>query len=425
MLNKQTVDLYFNRRVLALLLLGFSSGLPLILVGSTLQAWYTTAGVSVMTVGLLGLVGQPYAWKFIWAPLLDRFSLFSLGRRQGWIFLCQCILTLCLFTMAKGHPEQHPFMLAGIALLAAFCSASQDTAIDAYRTDMLSKKEQGAGAAMYSLGYRIAMLIAGAAALVLAQKLGWHITYLAMAGLMGVSALVTIKLPYVFEPRRRLTLREAIVNPWRCLLSRPSALFILIFIVTYKLTDAFALSLNSYFLLHVMHFSLIDLGEVSKVAGLAGVIMGSVLGGLWYTQLGLFRSLLIFGVLQASSALLFVVLMIVGKNYAWMAMSVFGENFCSGLSSVAFIVYLTSLCNRRYSATQYAAFSAVAALGRVTVGPVAAYCVKWLGWIDLYLIAFALGFLPLLILLHLHKRNAVLISRDAIENVGARTDIVA
>lgn len=424
MLTTQTIRLYFNPRVLALLLLGFSSGLPLILVGSTLQAWYTTAGVSVMTIGLLGLVGQPYAWKFLWAPLLDRFHLFGLGRRQGWIFLCQCILSACLFVMANSHPDRHPVFLAGIALLAALCSASQDTAIDAYRTDRLATQEQGAGAAMYSLGYRLAMLVAGAVALVLAQKWGWHTTYLLMAVLMLVSAMSTIKLPRVSEPLHQLTLREAIIHPWRCFISRPHALLILFFIVTYKLTDAFALSLNSYFLLHVMHFSLVDLGEVSKVAGMAGVILGSVLGGLWYPRLGLFRSLMLFGVLQASSALLFVVLMIAGKNYTWMAISVFGENFCSGLSSVAFIVYLTSLCNRRYTATQYAAFSALAALGRVTVGPIAAYCVTMYGWVDLYLMAFALGFVPLAVLMKLQRCDAVLVTRDAIENISARANVI-
>lgn len=423
MFNRSTWRLYLNRRVLSLLILGFSSGLPLVLIGSTLQAWYTMAGVSVMTVGFLSLVGQPYSWKFLWAPLLDRFSLFGLGRRQGWILLCQSLLVASLVVMASLHPTSHPVFLAMIALFAAFCSASQDTAIDAYRTDRLRQAEQGAGAAMYSLGYRIALLIAGAMALIAAHALGWRTTYFLMAGLMALSAVITLCLPRVSDAHR-LTLRDAVILPWRCLLSRPYAGMILVFIVTYKLTDAFALSLNSYFLLHVLHFSLIDLGEVSKIAGMAGVILGSILGGLWYPRLGLFRSLLYFGVLQAASALLFIGLTIIGKNYSMMALSVFGENFCSGLSSVAFIVYLTTLCNRRYSATQYAAFSAIASLGRVTVGPLAAYCVKLLGWTDLYLIACGLGFVPLGVLIWLSQRDPTLVSADAVEDVDACANVI-
>ena len=388
-------------------MMGFASGLPLILVGSTLQAWYTTAGVNLMTIGLLGLVGFPYAWKFLWAPLLDHVHLPHLGRRRGWVFVCQISLVWMLCWMAFQQPAQHPGWLAVLALMAAFFSASQDTAIDAYRTHVLHPSEQGAGAAMYSLGYRLAMLMAGVVALTLAQWAGWHWTYLLMAAVMGGCAMATLSVPKVEEVSGERTLREAVVLPWVQFLKRPLAHVMLCFIVTYKLTDAFALALNSYFLLHVLHFSLIDLGEVTKVAGMVGVIAGSVLGGWLYPRLGLYRSLMLFGVLQASTALLFVWLTLVGKSYLLMTVTILAENFASGLSSVAFIVYLTSLCDQRYTAAQYALFSALASLPRILIGPVAAYCVKTLGWVDLYLIAFLVGFLPLAVLYKLHRRRSV------------------
>jgi PAT family beta-lactamase induction signal transducer AmpG len=307
-MSKHVWRLYFNPRVLSVLLLGLSSGLPLVLIGSTLQAWFTTSGVSLLTIGFLGLVAQPYTWKFCWAPLLDWMQVPGLGQRRGWIVLMQSLIAFCLVIMAFYQPNQHPMLIALLALGIAFFSATQDVAIDAYRTEVLAAVEQGAGAAFYSLGYRIAMLIAGALALLVAHQVGWRVTYFFMAGVMFFCMLFSCRVPRVELTRPKLTLAQAIVSPLKDFLRRPYALMIIIFIITYKLTDAFALSLNSYFLLHVMGFSLLDLGQVSKLAGLTGCILGSVLGGLWLPRLGLFRSLFGFGVLQALSALLFVAL---------------------------------------------------------------------------------------------------------------------
>ncbi len=400
------VRLYFNRRALTILFLGFSSGLPLVLIASTLQAWYTKAGVSILTIGALSLVGQPYTWKFLWAPVFDRIKLSQLGRRRSWIVVWQLSIACGLILIAFNNPRTHPWMVAGLALMTAFFSASQDTVIDAYRTDVLPDEERGVGAALTSLGYRMAMLVAGSLGLIMAQEIGWHITYLCMSGFMLLCIITTFRGPKPLQHAKHpMSFRDAVVNPFLDFLKRPYAFVIIFFIITYKLTDALALSLNTYFILHFLKFSLIDLGAITKIAGFTGVLMGSILGGVLYPRLGLYRALLYFGLLQAASALLFALLTAVGKNYALMTVTIFGENFCSGLSSVAFIVYLTAMCHKSYTATQYALFSAIMSLGRVYIGPIASLMVQQWGWFDFYIISFLVGFVPLGILLYLHKRQ--------------------
>lgn len=391
--------LYFNRYSFTILLLGFSSGLPLILVTSTLQAWYTSVGVSLMVIGSLSLVGQPYIWKFLWAPFFDRFSVCRFERRRAWIIVCQILLALAIAGMAFQNPKNHPWILAFLALITAFFSASQDTSIDAYRTDVLPDQLRGAGAAMASLGYRLALLVSGAVALVMAQTIGWRLTYLIMALCMLLSIIATLRGPPVtLNTKPPVQLKEAFLNPFIEFLNRPYAVLIIAFIVTYKISDALALALNTYFLLHFLKFSLLDLGVVTKVAGLGGVITGGIIGGVLYPSLGMYRSLLYFGLVQTLAALLFALLTVVGKSYLVMAISIFLENFCSGLSSVACVIYLTALCHTNYTATQYALFSACASFSRVYLGPLASFLVKHIGWLDFYMIAFLSGFVPLFLL---------------------------
>lgn len=394
-----------NKRIIAITLLSFSSGLPLALTGSTLQAWYTMAGVSIMTIGALSLVGQPYVYKFLWAPLLDRFMPLNMGRRRSWMFVMQLLLVVGLLIMAFLHPGKDPWLMATIALCVAFFSASQDVAIDAYRTDILKIDERGLGAAMNTIGYRFAMLISGAVALIFASTLGWRVTYIIMACLMALELLVTYWSPCPTErivPPR--TLSSAIVEPWKDFLSRKSAVIILIFIVIYKLSDAFAISLNTYFLLHGIGFSLIELGSVAKITFLAGSLIGALVGGLLMPRLGMYRSLMIFGFLQMASNLLFIPLVYIGKSIGFMAFSLFAESFCGGLSTVAFVAFLMALCDRRFTATQYALLSALAAVGRVFVGPEAAFMVEHLGWVQFYLWTFVMGIPSLGILWWLRQR---------------------
>ncbi|PHQ80739.1 MAG: MFS transporter [Coxiella sp. (in: Bacteria)] len=401
-------QLYINHRALTTLFLGFSSGLPYILVGSTLAAWYTKSGASIVVVGALSLVGQPYTWKLLWAPCFDRFRPLPFSLRRGWIFICQLCITACLVCMAFQNPKLHPWFLAGLAMLTALFSASQDISIDAYRIDLLSEEERGAGAAMTSLGYRIAIIVSGALALMLVHRVGWRDVYLFMALCMFACSFITLQGPEPAQVQKRPTrFKEAVIKPFLDFMQRPHAIVIVAFIITYKLSDVLALSLNTYFILHFLNFSTAIFGEVTKTAGLTGIILGSIIGGILYSRVGLFRSLLYFGILQAVAILLFAALTLVGKNISFMAFSIFSVNLCDGLSSVAFIVYLTALCNKRYTATQYALFSAIMSLGRVYLSPFAAELVKQMGWFDFYIVSFLAGFIPLAILGWLHLRGQV------------------
>jgi PAT family beta-lactamase induction signal transducer AmpG len=393
------LEVFGNRRIAVVLFLGFSSGLPLALTGGTLQAWMTVSGVDIATIGLFSLIGLPYLFKFLWAPLMDRFVPPLFGRRRGWIALMQMALAGAIFIMASLDPTRVPMMLAGLALLVAFLSASQDIVYDAYRTDVLREKERGAGAAVSVLGYRVAMLVAGALALIIADQIGWHGTYVLMAMLMFAAVLATIFGPEpetAVKPPARLS--EAVMGPLKDFFSRRDALWLLALIVLYKLGDAFAGTLTTAFLLRGAGFSLTDVGAINKTLGLIATIVGALFGGALMVKLGLFRSLLLFGVLQALSNLSFMVLAWVGKNYSVMVAAVGFENFAGGMGTAAFVALLMGLCNARYSATQFALLSAAASVGRVLVGPPAGYLVKAIGWADFFFLTFLVA-LPGLVLL--------------------------
>lgn len=385
--------------MLSIFLLGFSSGLPLALTTSTLQAWYTVSGVSLAAIGWLTLVGQPYAYKFLWAPFLDHLTPLQYGRRRSWIFLMQIFLAATFAVMAFLHPQKTPFFLAFLALLVAFFSATQDTAFDAYRTELLTLEERGMGTAVYSIAYRLAMMVSGALALIIAASFGWRVMYLCMSACFILLIFTTKNAPDpVCEKSAPTTLKSAMIEPLCSFFKKKNAILILIFIVLYKLCDAMALSLNTTFLIRGVGFSLIQIGAISKTIGLTAMLLGSVVGGLLMPYFGVYRALLVFGLLQLSSNLLYAWLAVVGKNMIVMSIAIFGENFCGGLATVAFVVYLMGLCDLRYTATQYALFSAVAALGRIFIGPVSAAIVQHIGWVDFYIVTAIIG-LPSLVIL--------------------------
>jgi PAT family beta-lactamase induction signal transducer AmpG len=391
---------YFNRRLLSIAFMGFASGLPIALVSATLQAWYTVSGASLIAIGWLTLVGQPYAYKFLWAPLLDRFTLFKMGRRRSWIISMQGLLALGLLAMAITDPTKNPLFLAFIAICVAFFSATQDTAIDAYRTELLHEHERGLGVSINTVAYRIAMMVSSALALMLAAWLNWHVMYALMAGCFFVLMIATLISPNPTEtPLSPRSMRSAITEPLTNFFQRKHAICILLFIVLYKLSDAMALSLNTTFLIRAMHFSLVEIGAISKTVGLSAALIGSVCGGLLLPYVGLYRALFCFGALQLSANLLYAWLYIVGKNLTVMSIAIFGENFCSGLGTVAFVVFLMQLCDKRYTATQYALFSAVAALGRIFIGPASAVLVDHMGWVNFYILSTIIGLPALLILM--------------------------
>jgi PAT family beta-lactamase induction signal transducer AmpG len=385
--------IFRNRRVAVMLALGFASGLPLALTSGTLQAWLTVENVSIETIGLFSLVGLPYTLKFLWAPLMDRYVPPLLGRRRGWIGVTQIILMACIAAMGALSPASAPLALALLAVMTAFASASQDIAFDAYRTDVLRAEERGAGAAVSVLGYRLGMLVSGGLALFLADTiLGWQATYWLMAALMlvGTAVLLASPEPEVVAAAPR-SLDEAVMGPLKDFFMRDGAWVMLALIVLYKLGDAFAGSLTTAFLIRGVGFSAAEVGAINKVLGLFATIGGALAGGALMAKLGLFRSLLVFGILQAVSNLVFLALALLPKSYALMALAVVVENLCGGMGTTAFVALLMALCNVRYSATQFALLSALAAIGRVYVGPVSGQLVAALGWAPFFFATFLIA----------------------------------
>lgn len=383
-----------------ILLLGFSSGLPLALTSGTLQAWMAVENVELSTIGVFTLVGLPYTLKFLWAPIMDRYVPPLLGRRRGWILITQLGLILGIAAMARTSPTEATWMMASLALFVAFISASQDVVFDAYRTDVLPARERGMGAAVSVGGYRVAMLMSGAVALILADQIGWGDTYMLMAILMAVGMVATLIGPEPkVEPRAPRSLAEAIWGPLKEFFSRRGAIALLVMIVLYKLGDAFAGTLTTAFLIRGPGFTPTDVGLVNKGMGLAATLIGAFFGGVLLAQIGLYKSLLLFGGLQAITNLGFMMVAIAGKSYPVMVAAVGLENLAGGMGTAAFVALLMALCDHRYTATQFALLSALAVLGRVYLGPAAGYLVEHIAWSTFFFITF-LAALPGLWLLY-------------------------
>lgn len=395
----------FNRRIGVTLLLGFSSGLPLSLSGATLQAWLATLHVDITTIAAFSLVGLPYSLKFLWAPLMDRYMPPFMGRRRGWILLAQLLLAAILAMMALTDPVGAMPRLALLALLLAFVSASQDIVYDAYRTDMLLPAERGLGAAVTVGGYRFAMIVSGALVLVLSDRIGWRNSYLLMALLMVLAVLPTL---FGQEPAQPAatprTLKDAVLLPMRELATRPAAAGLLALVVFYKFGNWFSGPLTNVFLISGLHFTPSDVGVVNKGLGLLATIIGVFLGGALMPRLGLFRSLLCFGILQAASTLTFMLLALAGHNYGLMVMAVGVENIAWGMGTAAFVAYLMAMCDHRYTAFQFALLSAFDSISRVFLGPPAGYVAEHGGWIMLFLVSALLALPGLMLILGLQKR---------------------
>ncbi|UOD50227.1 muropeptide transporter [Orrella daihaiensis] len=376
-------SLYFGRRVAPLLALGFASGLPLALTGGTLQAWATVENVSLQEIGFLTLVGTAYTLKFVWAPFIDRYVPPLLGRRRGWMAVTQILLALGLIAMGMLSPGQSLGPLALLAVMVAFFSATQDIAFDAYRTDVLRPAERGAGAALSVLGYRLAMLVSGGLALIVAdQWLGWGRTYALMGLLMLVAVLATLWAPEPERPGQApVSLTEAVIEPFKEFFARPQVWMLLLLIVLYKLGDAFAGALSTTFLIRGAGFTPTEVGTVNKLLGLSATIVGALAGGALMAKLGLYRSLMAFGILQAVSNFGYW-LIAVGPQSIWlMAFGVGLENLCGGMGTAAFVALLMGLCNHQFSATQFALLSALSAVGRTYLaGPLTPPLVESFGW---------------------------------------------
>ncbi|MBD2181107.1 AmpG family muropeptide MFS transporter [Planktothrix sp. FACHB-1355] len=395
------LQVFGSRKMAALLLLGFSAGMPLFMTGTTLQPWMKEQGVDLSTIGFFSLVGLPYSLKFLWSPLLDRFVPPFLGRRRGWMFLTQLLLVLAIATLAIQKPAQALQFVALNAVLIAFFSATQDIAIDAYRTDVLEKLELGAGVGVYVLGYRIALLVTGSLAFILADRLPWPVVYLLMAAFMTIGLAASIFAPEpVSDNIRPPSLEEAVILPFLEFFQRNGWLqgaLILLFIVFYKFGDSLLSNMSRLFLLDV-GFTKTDIGAIQGGMGLVATIVGTLAGGAILSKIGINRSLWLFGGLQALSNLGYFAISQLGQNYQMLVLTINIENFCGGLGTAAFLGFLTTLCNQRFSATQYALLSSFMAFSRDILVAPAGSIAQSTGWSVFFLITIAAA-LPGLLLL--------------------------
>jgi MFS transporter, PAT family, beta-lactamase induction signal transducer AmpG len=402
-----------DRRMTAVLLLAFASGLPFNLTGFTLQAWLASAGLDIKTIGIFGLVGFPYIFKFLWAPLLDRYLPPFLGRRRGWIVIYQACLAICIGVMGFCSPTKQPYVLGAVALMVAFLSASQDIVVDAYRVDVIPPSERALAAAAITFGYRTAAVLAGTVLVLIAagleprvgSSLAWRFAFLLVACIMGATILATLWAPEPAVPGRPpLTLADAVWHPLRDLLQQKGAPGFLLLVLLYKVGDAFALSLYSAFMIKGVGFSLAELSVAGKVNMTISTMIGVTLGGVIYLRWGMFRSLLIFGIGQSLTNLLYMWLAFAGKKIWLLVLATSLDTGVGGMGQAAFIAFLVSQCSPNFSATQYALLSAMAAVPRVTMGAIAGQVVAAIGWANFFVVT-CLTALPGLILLVIFRRR--------------------
>ena len=401
-MSSHYVQVFSNPRIAVTFLLMFASAFPLPLTssGTTFQVWLKRNDVDIKTIGILTLVGLPYNLKFLWAPLLDRFAPPFLNRRTGWIAITQVLLIITIAAMGFLDPRVAGQMrgIVFAATLIAFFSASADIVIDAYRVDLLRDEERGAGAAIVQLASRVAFLGAGALALFLSDHLPWHQVFCLMAACLLVGLVTSLFAPAperpVLPPK---SMRDAVVEPFRNFFRREGAVEILLFVIFFKLGDTLAGALLSPFLVE-LGFTNTDIASVFKVFGMIAVIAGSLLAGALTVKIGVYRALWVFGILQAVSNFVFVGLAMAGKSYVWMVAAIGVENFCGGMGTVAFLAFLMGLCDRRFSATQYALLSSLMALARTVLSSGTGYMVAAMGWPKFFVVTAILA-LPGLVLL--------------------------
>ncbi|MGE5271387.1 MAG: AmpG family muropeptide MFS transporter [Thiohalocapsa sp.] len=414
---------YRQPRLVAILLMGFSSGLPLALTFGTLSYWLAEIGVSLTAIGLFGLVRTSYSLKFLWSPVIDRmpipFLTAWLGRRRSWALLIQLLLMLAIMALGMTDPRIDPAATALAAVVVAFLSASQDIVIDAYRIELLRPEEQGAGAAATQWGYRFGMLASGAGALYAASFGGWHFAYALMAALMLVgmatvwltpepeAAALPPQLPGSSASQRVAAwLRTAIVAPFLDLVARNGAVLLLaigVFIVLFKFGDALAGSMANP-LYVALGFSKVEVATISKVYGVVATLAGVAIGGALVARFGVFRALFVCGALQALSNLMYAMQVLAGRDLVMLTFTIGGENLTGGMASAAFVAYLSLLCNRDFTATQYALLSSLATVGLNVLAASGGFFAERLGWVPFFLLCTALCVPSLLLLLWLMRR---------------------
>jgi PAT family beta-lactamase induction signal transducer AmpG len=408
--NPHFLHALLNKRMLICIFTGFSSGLPLYILISLLPAWLKSEGVSLKEIGLFALIGLPFTWKFIWAPLFDRYAL-PFGRRRGWLLITQIGLLITLPVFGFFHPQLDIRTIAFFCVLVAFLSASQDVVLDAYRRELLPDVELGFGNAVHVNAYKIASLVPGSLSLILADHMDWSSVFTITALFMLPGLVMTL---LITEPALKnvapKTLRAAVIEPFQEFIRRngiKSALTVLLFIFLYKLGDSMATALATPFYLE-MGFTKTEIGLVAKNAGLWPSVIGGMLGGVWMMRLGINRALWIFGAVQMIAILGFAWLATVGHSLPWLALVIGLEALGVGLGTAAFVAYIAHTTNPLYTATQFALFTSLAAVPRTFANAATGYLVDYFGWTQFFILCFLLAIPGMLLLLKVAPWKATL-----------------
>lgn len=392
-----------NKKLVIIFLLGFSSGLPLALLSGTLQAWFSASGVPITTTGMLSLIGFPYICRILWAPVVDRYCLSTLGLRRSWMFATQLCLFLGFNALVWFNPQISPHSIALIALILAFFSATQDIVIDAQRIEYLPKSLHGLGAALSVLGYRIALLVGGGLALVIAGHYGWEICYRSMAILMLIGVVATC---WSTEPKHDANSSHlsyaSFIAPIKEIAQRPRVISLLLLILFYKAGEAFTATTSGSmmpFLIQGLGFSLEAVGYINKIMGVGAIVLGGLVAGLLLLYNSLYRSLYIFGILQALANIGFIVLASSPKSLWLLCLVIASDNFIAGMGTTALVMLIMRLVNKQFTATQYSFFIALASLPRIFSGPISALIQVHYDWIGVFVFVFfiSLLFIPFLI----------------------------
>lgn len=397
--RKSILKVIYSGRMITALLMGFSCGLPLLLTITVLQAWMKEEGVDLTVIGLMALVGLPYTLKFLWAPFLDRYTLPFLGRRRGWLLTAQLFLFFSIISLGLTDPGGQPWMVAFAALLVTFFSASQDIVVDAYRREDLPDEELGLGSSFYINGYRVGMLLASGGGLILADHVSFSTVYLIMAACMLPGVLTTF-----FAPEPEITagtpesLKEAILCPLIDYFSRKGALWILAFILFYKIGDTMASAMTTPFYLDI-GFSKTEIGAVVKLFGFWATIIGSLIGGVIMLRQGIYRSLWIFGFLQALSTAGFALLARIGHSISALSAVIAFENLSSGMGTAAYVAFMASITNKKFTATQYALLSSLMGVPRVLASAPTGFFAKSFGWENFFIFCTLIAVPGMLLLL--------------------------
>ncbi|MFZ7127045.1 MAG: AmpG family muropeptide MFS transporter [Desulfobacterales bacterium] len=389
----------FSRRMLVCLIMGYAAGLPLELTGFVLKTWMRTEGVDLTVIGLFALVGLPYTLKFLQAPILDRFTLPFFGRRRGWLLVFQTALVVSIVGLGRTDPAHNPVLVAAIAFCVTFFSASQDIVIDAYRREDLPDEELGLGSSLYVSGYRIGMLLAAGGGLILSDHLGFPMVYSLLALCLLPGIISTILTP---EPATPLgtpeSLKEAVVEPFVEYFQRPNAVWILAFILLYKIGDTMASSMTAPFYMD-MAFTMTEVGALVKLVGFWAILGGNLLGGLVMLKLGINRSLWIFGIFQALSTAGFSVLAQLGHHLTALGFVLAFENLTAGMGTAAYAAFMASITHKKFTATQYALLTSLMGIPRVVASSITGWMAKFMGWTGFFVFCALIAIPGLLLLL--------------------------